>query len=161
MAVDIVSATAVSNPWAGAGSSNTDKNSASLNYDSFLKLLIAQMKNQDPTEPMDASEQMSQLASFSQVEQTIKTNTHLKSMLQAEALTKAGDLVGKTITSADNKVVGIVKEVEVYADGVIAITESGDKVLVQAGVTFSNPPKATTPTTPAPTTPSSGNNTSS
>jgi flagellar basal-body rod modification protein FlgD len=141
MAVDIVSATSVSNPWSGAGSDSTDKNSASLNYDSFLKLLIAQMKNQDPTEPMDASEQMSQLASFSQVEQTIKT------LLQAEALTKAGDLVGKEIKSADDKVTGIVKEVEVYADGVIAITENGDKVLVQAGVTFSNPTKPTTPTT--------------
>lgn len=147
MAVDIVSATAVSNPWAGAGSDSTDKNSATLNYDSFLKLLIAQMKNQDPTEPMDASEQMSQLASFSQVEQTIKTNTHLKSLLQAEALTKAGDLVGKEIRSADDKVVGVVKEVEVYSDGVIAITESGAKVLVQAGVTFANPSNSTTTTT--------------
>lgn len=145
MAVDIVSATSASNPWAGAGANNADKNSASLNYDSFLKLLIAQMKNQDPTEPMDASQQMSQLASFSQVEQTIKTNTHLKSMLQAEALTRAGDLVGKTITSADNKVTGIVKEVEVYADGIIAITEAGAKVLVQAGVTFANGPKPATP----------------
>ena len=147
MAVDIVSATSVSNPWAGAGADSTDKNSASLNYDSFLKLLIAQMKNQDPTEPMDASEQMSQLASFSQVEQTIKTNTHLKSLLQAEALTKAGDLVGKEIRSADDKVVGIVKEVEVYADGVVAITESGEKVLVQAGVTFAKASNSTTPTT--------------
>jgi flagellar basal-body rod modification protein FlgD len=154
MAVDIVGSTAISNPWAGAGSNSSDKSAASLNYDSFLKLLIAQMKNQDPTEPMDASEQMSQLASFSQVEQTIKTNTHLKSMLQAEALTKAGDMVGKTITSADDKVSGVVKEVEVYADGVIAVTEAGDKILIQAGVTFSNGPKTVTPT-PIPTPPES------
>ncbi len=85
------------------------------------------------------------LASFSQVEQTIKTNTHLKSMLQAEALTRASDLVGKTVKSADDKVTGVVKEVEVYSDGVVAITEAGDKVLLQAGVTFSNGPIATTP----------------
>lgn len=98
MAVDAVNA-AAANPWANAGASSSDKNAASLNYDSFLKLLIAQMKNQDPTSPMDAGQQMSQLASFSQVEQTIKTNTHLKSMLQAEALTRASDLVGKTVMS--------------------------------------------------------------
>ncbi|MFK0384923.1 MULTISPECIES: flagellar hook assembly protein FlgD [Rhizobium/Agrobacterium group] len=145
MAVDAVSSTA-SNPWANAGASSSDSSAASLNYDSFLKLLIAQMKNQDPTEPMDASAQMSQLASFSQVEQSIKTNTHLKSMLQAEALTRASDLVGKTVKSADDKVTGIVKEVEVYADGVIAITESGDKVLIQAGVTFSNTASSSTTT---------------
>jgi flagellar basal-body rod modification protein FlgD len=143
MAVDSITS-ATGNPWANAGADKTDASGASLNYDSFLKLLIAQMKNQDPTEPMDASAQMSQLASFSQVEQTIKTNAHLKSMLQAEALTRASDLVGKTITSADDKVSGIVKEVEVYADGVIAITQAGEKVLIQAGVKFSNV-VATTP----------------
>ncbi|MBW9075569.1 flagellar hook assembly protein FlgD [Rhizobium sp. SA279] len=143
MAVDAVTS-AASNPWANAGASSSDGSAASLNYDSFLKLLIAQMKNQDPTSPMDAGEQMSQLASFSQVEQTIKTNTHLKSMLQAEALTRASDLVGKTVKSADDTVTGVVKEVEVYSDGVVAITEAGDKVLLQAGVTFSNGPITST-----------------
>lgn len=136
MAVDAVSATATSNPWANAGSDSTASDKASLNYDSFLKLLIAQMKNQDPTEPMDASQQMSQLASFSQVEQTIKTNTHLKSMLQAEALTRSTDLIGKYITSADDQISGIVKEVEIYSDGVIAITEEGKGILLQVGVKF-------------------------
>jgi flagellar basal-body rod modification protein FlgD len=145
MAVDPVNTAQAANPWANAGASNADGSAASLNYDSFLKLLITQMKNQDPTDPMDAGEQMSQLASFSQVEQTIKTNTHLKSMLQAEALTRGSDLIGKTVTSADDKVTGIVKEVEVYSDGVIAITQSGDKVLIQAGVKFANTP--VTPTT--------------
>ncbi len=139
MAVDPVT-TAASNPWANAGATNTAANKASLNYDSFLQLLIAQMKNQDPTDPMDAGEQMSQLASFSQVEQTIQTNAHLRSMLQAEALTRAGDLVGKYVKSADDAVMGMVKEVEVYSDGVIVITQDGDKVLLQAGVVFSSQP---------------------
>lgn len=141
MAVDSVTqSTASSNPWANAGASTKDADNASLNYDSFLQLLVAQMKNQDPTDPMDASEQMSQLASFSQVEQTIQTNTHLKSMLQAEALTRASDLVGKYVKSADDTVTGKVKEVEVYSDGVIVHTEDGDKVLLQAGVVFSDSP---------------------
>lgn len=139
MAVDPVT-TAASNPWANAGATSSDANKATLNYDSFLKLLIAQMKNQDPTDPMDAGEQMSQLASFSQVEQTIQTNAHLRSMLQAEALTRAGDLVGKYVKSADDEVMGMVKEVEVYSDGVIVITDSGEKVLLQAGVVFSSEP---------------------
>lgn len=141
MALDPVSSsTAASNPWANAGASTTDTDKANLNYDSFLQLLVAQMKNQDPTDPMDASEQMSQLASFSQVEQTIQTNAHLKSMLQAEALTRASDLVGKYVKSADDTVTGKVKEVEVYADGVIVHTEEGKKVLLQAGVVFSDNP---------------------
>lgn len=137
MAVDPVTS-AASNPWANAAATSADAKKATLNYDSFLQLLIAQMKNQDPTDPMDAGQQMAQLASFSQVEQTIQTNSHLRSMLQAEALTRAGDLVGKYVQSADDKVMGKVKEVEVYSDGVIAITENNEKVLLQAGVVISD-----------------------
>ena len=51
-------------PTVNANQSGTDASNASLNYDSFLKLLVAQMKNQDPTEPMDAAQQMAQLATF-------------------------------------------------------------------------------------------------
>lgn len=136
------------NPWANASASAGAANKASLNYDSFLKLLIAQMKNQDPTSPMDASQQMSQLASFSQVEQTIQTNTHLKSMLQAEAITRAGDLVGKYVMSADDKTSGKIAQVEVYTDGVIALTDKGEKILMQAGVVVSDTAIAP-PATPA------------
>jgi flagellar basal-body rod modification protein FlgD len=139
MAVDPVTS-AAANPWANAGASTDASNKASLNYNNFLQLLIAQMKHQDPTDPMDATEQISQLATFSQVEQSIQTNSHLKSMLQAEALTRATDLVGKYIKSADDTLTGKVKEVEVYADGVVAITENKDKILLQAGVVFSDQP---------------------
>jgi flagellar basal-body rod modification protein FlgD len=142
MAVDPISS-ATANPWANAGSSTDASNNASLNYNNFLKLLIAQMKYQDPTDPMDASEQIAQLATFSQVEQSIQTNTHLKSMLQAEALTRATDLIGKYVKSADDTMTGKVKEVEVYADGVVAITDKNEKILLQAGVVFSDTPLTT------------------
>lgn len=142
MAVDPVTS-AAANPWANAGASTDASSNASLNYNNFLKLLIAQMKYQDPTDPMDASEQISQLATFSQVEQSIQTNTHLKSMLQAEALTRATDLVGKYVKSADDTLTGKVKEVEVYADGVVVVTENNDKILLQAGVVFSDQPLTT------------------
>lgn len=139
MAVDPITS-AAANPWANAGASTDASNNASLNYNNFLQLLIAQMKYQDPTDPMDASEQISQLATFSQVEQSIQTNTHLKSMLQAEALTRASDLIGKYVKSADDSLTGKVKEVEVYSDGVVAITEDDKKILLQAGVVFSDKP---------------------
>lgn len=110
--------------------------SATLNYNDFLQLLIAQMKNQDPTAPMDATQQISQLASFSQVEQQIQTNSHLETVLQNQWISQASDYIGKEIQSADGTVTGTIKEVTVYSDGVIAQTEAGDKVLIQAGVTI-------------------------
>jgi flagellar basal-body rod modification protein FlgD len=124
--------------------------SASLNYNDFLQLLIAQMKTQDPTDPMDASQQISQLASFSQVEQQIQTNSHLETSLQNQWISQAADYIGKQIMSADGTVTGTVKEVSVYSDGIIAVTDAGDKVLIQAGVTVA--PAGTTIDPPPPTT---------
>lgn len=120
------------------GSSNTAQQKATLNYDNFLQLLVAQMKNQDPTDPMDASEQMSQLASFSQVEQTIQTNSKLDTLLTSSSLTQAGSYIGKYMTSADGSVKGTVESVKVYSDGLIATTTNGDSILVQPGITLAN-----------------------
>ena len=116
--------------------STTDAASPDLNYDSFLKLLVAQMKNQDPTEPMDSTEQIAQLATFSQVEQTIKTNTNLESLLQRTSLSEANAVIGKTVTSADGKTTGVVKEVKLYSDGIIAVLDTGKELVVGPGVTM-------------------------
>ncbi|HEX8044356.1 flagellar hook assembly protein FlgD [Rhizobium sp.] len=151
MAVDAVtSSTSTSSTSSTAAAASA---SATLNYNDFLQLLIAQMKNQDPTSPMDATQQISQLASFSQVEQQIQTNSHLETVLQNQWISQASDYIGKEIMSADGTVTGTIKEVTVYSDGIIAQTEGGDKILLQAGVTVA--PAGTTivaPTTTSDTT---------
>ncbi|ACI53642.1 flagellar basal-body rod modification protein FlgD [Rhizobium leguminosarum] len=123
---------------------NSAQQKATLNYDNFLQLLIAQMKNQDPTDPVDASEQMSQLASFSQVEQTIQTNTKLDTLLSSSSLTQASSYVGKYMESADGTVKGTIESVKVYSDGIIATTTNGGKILVQAGITVADKAPTTT-----------------
>ncbi|WP_075292505.1 flagellar hook assembly protein FlgD [Pararhizobium arenae] len=123
-------------PTTSATESTADAENASLNYDSFLKLLVAQMKNQDPTDPMSSSEQIAQLATFSQVEQTIKTNTNLESLLQRTSLSEANAVIGKTVTSADGETSGVVKEVKLYSDGIVAVLENGDELVVGPGVTI-------------------------
>lgn len=134
----VASATAATytNPWANA-SANSDAASATMNYDSFLKLLVAQMQNQDPTKPMDATSQIQQLATFSQVEQSIKTNTLLRSMLQADALTKAGDMIGKTVTSSDSTTTGVVSDAQVSDGAVTLTTATGGTIPLQTGVKIS------------------------
>lgn len=61
----------------------SSKNTLVGNYDTFLKILTAQLKNQDPTKPMDASEFTQQLVQYSTVEQQIATNDKLDDMLKA------------------------------------------------------------------------------
>ncbi len=135
--VDAVGSTNASGymPTVTGAASGKDSQDATLNYESFLKLLVAQMKNQDPTEPMDASQQMAQLATFSQVEQTIKTNKNLESLLQRTSLQEANSVIGRTVTSDDGKTSGVVTEVTLYNDGIVATLESGKKIVVGPGVT--------------------------
>ena len=136
MAVSGVNSTNNYIPSASGTESGADKASANLNYDSFLKLLVAQMKNQDPTQPMDSTQQIAQLATFSQVEQTIKTNTNLESLLQRTSLSEANAVIGKTVTSADGKTTGVVKEVKLYSDGIIAVLDNKQELVIGPGVTI-------------------------
>jgi len=131
----------------GVGSSATTASAAKANvdYQSFLKLLVAEilkllvaeMKNQDPTEPMDSTQYIAQLASFSQVEQSIQVNSKLDSLLQLTQLTQAGSIIGKTVTSADDSVSGVVNSVTLTSEGLVAVLDTGDKVLIGDGVTLS------------------------
>ena len=81
---------------------------------------MAEMKNQDPTQPMDPSQMVSQLATVSEVGQAVQTNTTLSSLLTATSLTQAEQLVGQTITSADGSTSGQVASVNVTSSGAIA-----------------------------------------
>lgn len=135
MAVDATSSVTSST---STSTSSSAQSKATMNYDNFLQLLIAQMKNQDPTDPMDASEQVAQLATFSQVEQTIQTNTKLDTLLASSSLTQASSYVGKYMESADGTVKGVIDSVKVYSDGIIATTTDGGKILVQAGITVAD-----------------------
>lgn len=77
----------------------------SLDRDAFLKLLVAQLRYQDPLEPKENSEFVAELAQFSSLEQTMGINDRLDmlSMQQrGSANTQVVDLVGKTATVRGN-----------------------------------------------------------
>lgn len=108
-----------------------------VDYQSFLKLLVAQMKNQDPTNPMDSTQYMAQLAAFSQVEQSVQMNTKLDQMLQSSTLAQADAIIGRTITSADGETTGKVASVRLISNGIVAVLEGGKEVTMGPGVKIS------------------------
>jgi flagellar basal-body rod modification protein FlgD len=110
---------------------------ASLDYDAFLQLMIAQLKNQDPTNPMDSAEYMAQLATFTQVEQSIMMNSKLDSLLTASSLEQANTLIGRTVTSADGKTSGEVTSVKITSEGPLASLKGGGTLLIGEGVSIS------------------------
>lgn len=70
---------------------NNTKNSSSLDKDAFLQLLVTQMKYQDPLEPQDNTEYVSQLATFSELEE-------MQNIAQGSDLSRATALVGQYVT---------------------------------------------------------------
>jgi flagellar basal-body rod modification protein FlgD len=105
-----------------------------VDYQSFLKLLVAEMKNQDPTNPMDSTQYVAQLAAFSQVEQSVQINSKLDQLLQSSSLAQADALIGRIVTSADGKTTGKVTEVRLLSDGIVAVLEGGKEITMGPGV---------------------------
>jgi flagellar basal-body rod modification protein FlgD len=78
----------------------------STNFSTFLTMLMTQLKNQDPTSPLDSSQFTTQLVQFSSVEQQINTNTNLTSLIaltQASQVEQSSSMLGKTATVTSAK----------------------------------------------------------
>lgn len=86
----------------GAGST-TPSGQISSDFETFLKMLTVQMKNQDPLNPLESTDYATQLATFSGVEQAVLTNDLLKSLttqMSVGGLVDMAALVGKEVRSA-------------------------------------------------------------
>jgi flagellar basal-body rod modification protein FlgD len=122
---------------ASAKSGSTAAQSSTLDYNSFLTLLITQMKNQDPLNPQDPTQYVSQLASFSSVEQQINTNSKLDSLLAGSSIAQAEGMIGRTMTSADGAISGTVGSVRIAAAGTVATLTDGRQITIGDGVSVS------------------------
>jgi len=92
--------TANSAATANAASNSAAKTNIASDFDTFLRLLTAQIRNQDPLEPADSTEYTAQLATFSNVEQAVKTNDLLAQMitrLDTQQVTGASDWIGMEV----------------------------------------------------------------
>lgn len=87
-----------------------ERNSNAMGKDGFLQLLITQLRNQDPINPMDSAEFATQLASFNSLEQLINLNQSVENLAIAQQImsaelnnTLASSLSGKTVSAMSNK----------------------------------------------------------
>ncbi len=118
ISAQIVDGKVVANYTADSSSQKTTGND-SLNKDAFLNILVAEMQYQDPLEPSSNTDWVSQMASFSQIEE-------LQGMSETITEQSATDLVGKKViiaasenTTGDvNYVTGEVECIEKQSDGV-------------------------------------------
>lgn len=76
------------------------------NFDTFLSILITQLRNQNPLDPLDTNQFTQQLVQFTGVEQQLKTNQFLEAMMlanQNSSSTAAVSYIGKEITASGTK----------------------------------------------------------
>ncbi len=120
-------------------------NSASDIQMNYMKLLITQLQNQNPLEPMDNNEMASQLAQFSQLQQLETMNSNFADILSATEHNYANSLIGKEISFASENesgtrdiTSGIVEEVINDIDGQIALVAGNSTIVLDDVISVKN-----------------------
>jgi flagellar basal-body rod modification protein FlgD len=99
---------AASNPSSASAASSSGPSalgSLTANYQTFLTMLTTQLKNQDPTSPMDSSQFTTELVQFSGVEQQINTNTNLSQLIQltqGATVLQSSQILGKKVEATSD-----------------------------------------------------------
>jgi flagellar basal-body rod modification protein FlgD len=112
----------------GATTSSTPLKKKSLNADDFIKMMITQLQNQDPTDPAKSDQLLAQMSQISQLQSSTALNDSLKSMVMQNQIGSASSLIGKSVQgmAADNTTIsGMVTSVKVESDAVKLELDSG------------------------------------
>ena len=111
----------------------------------YMKLLVAQLQNQNPLEPLDNNDMASQLAQFSQLQQLESMNSNFASVLAATQRNYANSLIGKEIsfelidkTGTGNITSGIVEEAINTANGEIALVVNNNTLALDDVISVKN-----------------------
>ncbi|MDR1625250.1 MAG: flagellar hook assembly protein FlgD [Spirochaetia bacterium] len=108
-----------------------------LGKDDFLKILVAQLTHQDPTQPMEDREFIAQMAQFSSLEQMQNLNKEFSRMANLVATSQAVNLIGKTVDVAVKGLDGEGKETHTLVSGrVIEVTGGNPPQLLINGNYF-------------------------
>jgi len=107
----ITTAAALANTGSTTAATTESKSKNDMDRDLFLKLLVAQLKYQDPTKPADTTQFLAQTAQFTMVEKLEDLSKHQTEMLNAQLMSSATNMIGRTIvyTGSDgNEHTGVV-----------------------------------------------------
>ena len=121
---------------------------AQMGKDTFLKLLVAQMRYQDPSKPVDSSQMIAQTATFTQVEKLEQIAASSATALILQEHAAAGAMVGRHVTYTDTtgtSVTGLVSSVRLASgDGEAVAVVAGQQVQVGRITAISTTPSSGT-----------------
>ena len=120
-------------------------NSASDIQMNYMKLLITQLQNQNPLEPLDNNDMASQLAQFSQLQQLETMNSSFADILSTTERNYASSLIGKEISfesenddGTQQTTSGIVEEVINNLDGQTMLVTGNNKIALEDVISVKN-----------------------
>ncbi len=101
-----------------------------LGQDAFFKILITQLQNQDPLNPMEDRDFIAQMAEFSSLEKTEKLYSLLEDKLSSNQVIQNSNLIGKEITANVEgiQIEGVVDAVKSSDDKVLAVLDTGSEI---------------------------------
>jgi flagellar basal-body rod modification protein FlgD len=106
-----------------------------LGKDAFLRLLVAQLKHQNPLEPVNNQEFLAQMAQFSALEQMQNLNKNFEAVALMDFASQASTFLGREIeavgTISEEKITGIVSSVK-FVDGTAMLLVDGQEIPVSA-----------------------------
>lgn len=139
-----------------AGASNGLSTTSSDDYDMFLQLLVAQLKYQDPMNPTDSTQFLSQNAQFTSLQKMEQLTASMGQLVTAQMTFGAAGLIGQQVTYSDATgavASGTATGVTFSASGP-SLTVDGVTVPVSMVISAGNASASATPDSTAPTTPS-------
>ncbi len=107
-----------------------------LSTDEFYKIMISEMLNQDPLEPMDNQDFLNQLTQLQTLESTQKLTEGIEAMLLGQQISSAGTMIGQQVSAQDANgltINGVVERVQV--NGTEVQIGVGDKLVPLSSVT--------------------------
>jgi flagellar basal-body rod modification protein FlgD len=125
--------------------------SMDLKPEDFIKMMVTQLQNQDPTQPAKNEELLAQMSQIGQLQSSNALTDSLKGMVLQNQIGSAGNMIGKTVQGTDDTdadVKGIVNSVKVNGDGVYLELDSG-RTLAMSKVTSIAQGAAATAVAPA------------
>lgn len=127
---------ALTGSTAGLTASTTPSMTAGDPYSSmtskdFVKVMLSELKHQDPTNPTDTSKIMSELSSLRNIESQMSLQTNLKDLVSQNQIAQAAGMIGKLVSGMDsngNKMAGHVMSIKVVNGNAMLQLDSGQSL---------------------------------
>jgi flagellar basal-body rod modification protein FlgD len=138
-------------------SSSTTNSSTSLTPNDFINFMVTELQNQDPLDPTDPNQMLTQMSEIGQLQSSTTLQTDLTGMVQQNQVSAASSMIGKLVQGTDanaNQQTGIVSAVQVSSTGVNLTLSTGATVPMANVTAITNAPTQSTAATTNTGTPS-------